>query len=96
MPAMHPVAGFVITLLLVVKGSLIIITLGSVWLGTRYAIRKHGYDKAHTQLNVDRLLNDINLIKNDIGDMKAHIADLTIKAHDMMRLRRIENEKTGK
>jgi len=77
----------VLTIFIIIFSSLIIITLGSIWLGTSYYIKKEGYDKASARRTLESLQNDLSLIKSDINDMKTHIADLTIKAHNEMRLR---------
>ena len=83
---MSTIAGIFLTFFIILFSSLIIITLGSIWLGTSYYIKKKGYDKVSAHRTLERLQNDLSLIKNDINDMKTYIADLTIKAHDKMRL----------
>ena len=84
---MSTITGIFLTIFIILCSSLIIITLGSIWLGTSYSIKKKGYDKANAHRILESLQNDLSLIKSDINDMKAYIADLTIKAHDEMRLR---------
>jgi len=84
---MSHVASIFLALFIILCSSLIIITLGLIWLITSYYAKKKGYDKASARRTLEQLRNDLSLIKNDINDMKAYIADLTIKAHDEMRFR---------
>ena len=84
---MSTVVEIFLTIFIISCSSLIIITLGSIWLATSYYTKKKGYDKASAHRTLERLQNDLSLIKSDINDMKAYIADLTIKAHDEMRFR---------
>ncbi|MBM3243057.1 hypothetical protein FJZ31_42910 [Candidatus Poribacteria bacterium] len=84
---MSHVASIFLALFIILCSSLIIITLGLIWLITSYYAKKKGYDKASARRTLEQLRNDISLIRSDINDMKAYIADLTIKAHDEMRLR---------
>ncbi len=84
---MSHVVGIFLILFIILCSSLIIITLGLIWLITSYYAKKKGYDKASARRTLEQLRNDLSLIKNDINDMKAYIADLTIKAHDEMRFR---------
>jgi hypothetical protein len=77
-----------LTISIIIFSSLIITILGSIWLLTSYSLKKRGYDKANCRYTLERLQNDLASIKNELNDIKTYVADLTIKAHDEMRLRK--------
>jgi hypothetical protein len=85
---MSAFTGILLTFFVILFGSLIIITLGSIWLGTSYYLKKKGYDKASARRTLERLQNDLSSIRSELNDMKTYIADLTIKAHDEMRFKK--------
>ena len=78
---------FLVILCAISCGGLIVITLGSIWIGTAYYIKKRGYGKASAQRKLEQLRLNLSEIKDDIDDLKTYVADLTIRAHDAARFR---------
>ena len=59
-------------------GTILIITLGSVWLGTSYSAKKKGLVKGATRREIEQIQQDISQIRADIAELKEQIADLNI------------------
>jgi len=59
-------------------GTIIIITLGSIWMGTSYSAKKKGVVKGATRREIEQIQRDIAQIRADIAELKEQIADLTI------------------
>lgn len=59
-------------------GTVIIITLGSIWLGTSYSAKKKGLVKGATKREIEQIQRDISQIRTDIAELKEQIADLNI------------------
>jgi cell division protein FtsB len=68
----------VLTFFTILFSSLIIITLGSIWLGTSYSAKKKGVVKGATRREIEQIQRDIAQIRADITELKEQIADLTI------------------
>ena len=58
------------------SGTIIIITLGSIWLGTSYSAKKKGLVKGATRREMEQIQQDIAQIRTDIAELKEQIADL--------------------
>ena len=78
-PILLPIAALIVG---VVMGSIMLITLVSVWLGTSYSLRKRGYQPNQAQETYSRLTSDLRKISADLDEIRGHIADLTIMNHD--------------
>ena len=74
--------GGVVTLISIVFGSVTIITLGSIWLGTSYAAKKRGFMQGATKRELEQIQHDITRIQQDIGDLKNQIAELIVATKD--------------
>lgn len=59
-------------------GTILIITLGSVWLGISYSAKKKGLVKGATRREIEQIQQDISQIRTDIAELKEQIADLNI------------------
>ncbi len=59
-------------------GTAIVLTLGSIWLGTSYSAKKKGFVKGATRREIEQIQQDIGQIRKDISDLKEQIADLNI------------------
>jgi hypothetical protein len=59
-------------------GTLIIITLGSIWMGISYSTKKKGLVKGATRREIEQIQQDISQIRADIEELKVQVADLTI------------------
>jgi len=57
-------------------GMIIIITLGSVWMGTSYYAKKKGLVKGTTRREIEQVQQDISQIRVDIAELREQIADL--------------------
>jgi len=62
----------------ILSGTIIIITLGSIWLGTSYSAKKKGLIKGATRRELEQIQRDISQIRTDIAELKEQIADLNI------------------
>jgi hypothetical protein len=65
-------------------GTIIIITLGSIWLGTSYSAKKKGLVKGATRREIEQIQQDIFQIRTDIAELKGQIADLTTITRDTL------------
>ena len=70
--------GSVITIIVIVFGSITLITLGCVWMGTSYSAKKRGFVQGATQRELEQIHQDIAQIQGHIADLKEQIADLII------------------
>ena len=68
----------VIVIITIVFGSVTIITLGSIWLGTSYSAKKRGFVQGATQREVEQIRQNIALIQKDIADLKEQMTELII------------------
>ena len=62
----------------ILSGTIIIITLGSIWLGTSYSAKKKGLVKGATRREIEQIQRDIAQIRTDIAELKEQIADLNV------------------
>ena len=67
-----------IVIVIIVFGSVTLITLGSIWMGTSYSAKKRGFVQGATQREVEEIQRDIAQIQHDIAELKEQIADLII------------------
>jgi cell division protein FtsL len=58
-------------------GTIIIITLGSIWMGVSYSSKKKGLVKGATRREIEKIQQEISQIRSDIAELKEQIADLT-------------------
>jgi 5-bromo-4-chloroindolyl phosphate hydrolysis protein len=68
----------------ILSGTIIIITLGSIWLGTSYSAKKKGLVKGATRREIEQIQRDISQIREDIAELKEQIADLTTITRDSL------------
>ena len=66
----------------IVMGSITLIVLISVWLGTLYSLRKRGHHNNQAGATYNQLKSDLQRICTDLEEIRAQIADLTIMNHD--------------
>ena len=66
----------------IVMGTVTLVTLASIWLGTSYSLRKHGYNPDRTKETYNQLKSDLQRISADLEKIREHIADLIILNHD--------------
>ena len=62
----------------ILSGTIIIISLGSIWLGTSYSAKKKGLVKGATRREIEQIQRDIAQIRTDIAELKEQIADLNV------------------
>jgi 5-bromo-4-chloroindolyl phosphate hydrolysis protein len=62
----------------ILSGTIIIIILGSIWLGTSYSAKKKGLVKGATRREIEQIQRDIAQIRTDIAELKEQIADLNV------------------
>jgi hypothetical protein len=75
--------GHIVTMITIIFGSITIITLGSIWLGTSYAAKKRGYVQGATKRELEQVHQDIAQIQEDIAELKMQIADLIVATKEM-------------
>ena len=68
----------VIAIIIIVFGSVTLITLGSIWLGTSYSAKMLGFVQGATKREVELIRRDIAQIQQDIAELKEQIAELII------------------
>lgn len=65
-----------VTIIIIVFGSVIVITLGSIWMGTSYAAKKRGFVEGATKRELEQIQSNIAQIQQDIANLKEQIAEL--------------------
>jgi len=66
----------VILMLGIIFGSIIIITLGCVWMGTSYSAKKKGLAKGASRREIEQIQQEITLIYKEISELKEQVIDL--------------------
>ena len=66
----------------VVMGTVTVVTLTSIWLGTSYSLKKHGYHPNQARETYNQLQSDLQTLSTDLDEIRGHIADLIIINHD--------------
>ena len=61
--------GSVITIIVIVFGSITLITLGCVWMGTSYSAKKREFVRGATQHEWEQIQGNIPALKEQIADL---------------------------
>ena len=73
---------FVVLIVAIVMGTVTCVTLTSIWLGTSYSLKKHGYHPNQAKEICNQLKSDLRRISADLEGMRGYVADLIIMNHD--------------
>lgn len=68
--------GDVILIIAIVFGSIMVITLGCVRMGTTYFAKKKGLTKGASQREVEALQQKVNAIQQEVGNLKKEVKRL--------------------
>lgn len=71
-----------VSIVTIVMGTVTVVTLTSVWLGTSYSLKKHGYQPDQAKRTYNQLKSDMQRLSADLEEIRGHIADLIILNHD--------------
>ena len=74
--------GLAVSIVGIVMGTVTVVTLISVWLGTSYALKKHGYYPNRAKETYNQLQSDLRRLFADLEVIRGHIADLIIINHN--------------
>lgn len=66
----------------IVMGTITVVTLISVWLGTSYSLKKRGYHPNQAKERYNQLQSDLRSLSADLEEIREHIADLIIIHHN--------------
>ncbi len=66
----------------IVMGTVTVVTLISVWLGTSCSLKKHGYHPNQSKKKYNQLQSDLRRLSADLEEIREHIADLVIIHHN--------------
>ena len=69
-------------IVVIVMGTVTVITLISVWLGTSYSLKKRGYHPNQAKERYNQLQSDLRELSADLEEIRGHIADLIIIHHN--------------
>ena len=72
----------VVTIVAIVMGTVVVITLTPVWLGISYSLKKRGYHPNQARERYNQLQSDLRRLSADLEDIREHIADLIIIHHN--------------
>lgn len=73
----------VITIIAIIFGGTAIITLGSIWMGIHYQMKKKGLTKGASEKEINQIRQDISQIANDLSELKKQVADLIIMVDNL-------------
>ena len=71
-----------VSIVAIVMGTITVVTLISVWLGTSYSLKKHGYHPNQAKERYNQLQSDLRRLSADLEEIREHIADLIIIHHN--------------
>ena len=74
--------GSVLAIITIVFVSVTVTTLGSIWMGTSYSAKKHGFAQGATKRELEQIQREIAQMQKNIADLKEQIADLIIVTKD--------------
>ena len=72
----------VVSIVAIVMGTITVVTLISVWLGTSYSLKKRGYHPNQSKERYNQLQSDLRRLSADLEEIREHIADLIIIHHN--------------
>lgn len=72
----------VVSIVAIVMGTITVVTLISVWLGTSYSLKKRGYHPNQAKERYNQLQSDLRSLSADLEEIREHIADLIIIHHN--------------
>ena len=71
-----------VSIVAIVMGTITVVTLVSVWLGTSYSLKKRGYHPNQAKETYNQLQSDLRSLSTDLKEIRGHIADLVIINHN--------------
>ena len=71
-----------VSIVAIVMGTITVVTLISVWLGTSYSLKKRGYHPNQAKERYNQLQSDLRRLSADLEEIREHIADLIIIHHN--------------
>ena len=71
-----------VSIVAIVMGTITVVTLISVWLGTSYSLKKCGYHPNQAKERYNQLQSDLRRLSADLEEIREHIADLIIIHHN--------------
>lgn len=71
-----------VSIVAIVMGTITVVTLISVWLGTSYSLKKRGYHPNQAKERYNQLQSDLRSLSADLEEIREHIADLIIIHHN--------------
>ena len=71
-----------VSIVAIVMGTITVVTLISVWLGTSYSLKKRGYHSNQAKERYNQLQSDLRRLSADLEEIREHIADLIIIHHN--------------
>ncbi|MYE87758.1 hypothetical protein F4X33_02030 [Candidatus Poribacteria bacterium] len=71
-----------VSVVAIVMGTITVVTLISVWLGTSYSLKKRGYHSNQAKERYNQLQSDLRRLSADLEEIREHIADLIIIHHN--------------
>ncbi len=71
-----------VSIVATVMGTVTVVTLISVWLGTSYSLKKRGYHPNQAKNRYNQLQSDLRRLSADLEEIRGHIADLIIINHN--------------
>lgn len=72
----------VVTIVGIVMGTVVVVTLIPVWLGISYSLKKRGYHPNQAKERYNQLQSDLRRLSADLAEIREHIADLIIIHHN--------------
>lgn len=87
---------FFLILTLIVMGSITFTVLAIVRIGTSRALKKHGYHPNNSQINYQKIEEDLHQINEDLGDIRFQLYEIEPHLKDMEFLKYAKgNDKVG-
>ena len=71
-----------VSIVAIATGTVTVVILVSVWLGTSHSLKKHGYYPNQAKETYNQLQSDLRRLSADLEEIREHIADLIIIHHN--------------